>query len=68
MNIDIVDIMPTSSLVPTSCSGDDYRMGGLGRSRGRRAVFNINKVRGMYDDVDEDADSCASNDESSLVG
>lgn len=32
---------------------DDFRMGGLGRSRGRKAVFDMQKVRGMYDDCDE---------------
>ena len=66
-DVDFLDRRSTDASVSTRRSGDDYRMGGLGRSRGRRAVFNIDKVRGMYDEVDEDA--CGSDEaESSLEG
>lgn len=31
---------------------DAFRMGGIGRSRGRKGVFDRSKVRGMYDEPD----------------
>ena len=40
-------------------SGSDFRAGGIGRSRGRKAAFNLNRVRGLYDDPslgEEDGD------------
>ena len=30
----------------------DFRMGGLGRSRGRKATFSASRIRGLYDDPD----------------
>ena len=30
--------------------GSAFRAGGIGRSRGRRAAFNLNRIEGMYDD------------------
>ncbi len=38
----------------SSASSGDFRMGGLGRSRGRQAQFQMSRVRGMYDDADVD--------------
>ena len=31
-------------------NGSAFRAGGIGRSRGRRAAFNLNRIEGMYDD------------------
>ena len=35
----------------------DFRMGGIGRSRGRKSLFKIDKIRGLYDQLDIDNDN-----------
>ena len=39
-------------------NGSAFRAGGIGRSRGRRAAFNLNRIEGMYDDcvVEDEGD------------
>lgn len=40
-----------------SSSCEDFRMGGLGRSRGK-AKFNVNRIRGLYEDDPSDMIDC----------
>jgi NAD(P)-dependent dehydrogenase (short-subunit alcohol dehydrogenase family) len=45
-----------------SASSSDFRIGGLGRSRGRKAKFQQNRIRGLYDDPDTEEGGDVEND------
>jgi hypothetical protein len=54
------EIVSYDNTVPSSA---DFRIGGLGRSRGRKAKFQQHRIRGLYDDPDvmvDDADEIGS--------
>ena len=43
---------------------DDFRVGGiLGRGKGRKACFNVDQIRGLYDDDVEEEEEIENNDE-----
>lgn len=61
------DHAPPPSAIVTGAdhyaAGNDFRAGGIGRSRGRKAAFSMDRVRGLYDDptllgeaADDDSD------------